>query len=194
MNHVTWDLCFWFLLARNNAEEALQKLNGAVIGKQSIRLSWGRNPANKQVNRLLTILKIQNVGDSAYPLMQNLLHHDSFNLDSDLGFQIKMTYELFYWTLLSFVIQAHLSFLFSFFVHWFDSQEQILVISGMEHTMGGRHMMDMGTLFNLKIPTCMLQHMGLILHMGTTNNKWVEGFWFPDKSDLVTGDGHYSIT
>ncbi|XXG86575.1 hypothetical protein AAC387_Pa11g1438 [Persea americana] len=33
---------------RNNAEEALQKLNGAVIGKQSIRLSWGRNPANKQ--------------------------------------------------------------------------------------------------------------------------------------------------
>ncbi|XWS24274.1 hypothetical protein CRYUN_Cryun28dG0086800 [Craigia yunnanensis] len=33
---------------RNNAEEALQKLNGAVIGKQTIRLSWGRNPANKQ--------------------------------------------------------------------------------------------------------------------------------------------------
>ncbi|KAJ6685919.1 POLYADENYLATE-BINDING PROTEIN RBP47C-RELATED [Salix purpurea] len=34
---------------RNNAEEALQKLNGTVIGKQSVRLSWGRNPANKQV-------------------------------------------------------------------------------------------------------------------------------------------------
>ncbi|KAJ6685920.1 TRNA SELENOCYSTEINE 1-ASSOCIATED PROTEIN 1-RELATED-RELATED [Salix purpurea] len=33
---------------RNNAEEALQKLNGTVIGKQSVRLSWGRNPANKQ--------------------------------------------------------------------------------------------------------------------------------------------------
>ncbi|XVE70015.1 hypothetical protein DITRI_Ditri10aG0037700 [Diplodiscus trichospermus] len=33
---------------RNNAEEALQKLNGAVIGKQTVRLSWGRNPANKQ--------------------------------------------------------------------------------------------------------------------------------------------------
>ncbi|XWS25661.1 hypothetical protein CRYUN_Cryun27aG0086700 [Craigia yunnanensis] len=33
---------------RNNAEEALQKLNGAVIGKQTLRLSWGRNPANKQ--------------------------------------------------------------------------------------------------------------------------------------------------
>ncbi|XP_004501589.1 polyadenylate-binding protein RBP47C'-like [Cicer arietinum] len=33
---------------RNNAEEALQKLNGATIGKQTVRLSWGRNPANKQ--------------------------------------------------------------------------------------------------------------------------------------------------
>uniref|UniRef100_A0A6N2NGS1 RRM domain-containing protein n=1 Tax=Salix viminalis TaxID=40686 RepID=A0A6N2NGS1_SALVM len=32
----------------NNAEEALQKLNGTVIGKQTVRLSWGRNPANKQ--------------------------------------------------------------------------------------------------------------------------------------------------
>jgi hypothetical protein len=27
----------------------LQKLNGTVIGKQTVRLSWGRNPANKQV-------------------------------------------------------------------------------------------------------------------------------------------------
>ncbi|XP_030923645.1 polyadenylate-binding protein RBP47C-like [Quercus lobata] len=35
-------------LYRNNAEEALQKLNGTVIGKQTVRLSWGRNPANKQ--------------------------------------------------------------------------------------------------------------------------------------------------
>jgi len=34
---------------RNNAEEALQKLNGTTIGKQMVRLSWGRNPANKQV-------------------------------------------------------------------------------------------------------------------------------------------------
>ncbi|KAB2083513.1 hypothetical protein E1A91_A05G278700v1 [Gossypium mustelinum] len=33
---------------RNNAEEALQKLNGMVIGKQTVRLSWGRSPANKQ--------------------------------------------------------------------------------------------------------------------------------------------------
>ncbi|KAL7606162.1 hypothetical protein Lser_V15G18910 [Lactuca serriola] len=34
---------------RNNAEEALQKLNGTAIGKQTVRLSWGRNPANKQL-------------------------------------------------------------------------------------------------------------------------------------------------
>jgi hypothetical protein len=36
-------------IGRDNAEEALQKLNGTVIGKQTVRLSWGRNPANKQV-------------------------------------------------------------------------------------------------------------------------------------------------
>ncbi|PKA56115.1 Polyadenylate-binding protein RBP47 [Apostasia shenzhenica] len=33
---------------RNNANMALQELNGTVIGKQMVRLSWGRNPANKQ--------------------------------------------------------------------------------------------------------------------------------------------------
>ncbi|KAK2997421.1 hypothetical protein RJ639_044592 [Escallonia herrerae] len=33
---------------RSNAEEALQKLNGTTIGKQTVRLSWGRNSANKQ--------------------------------------------------------------------------------------------------------------------------------------------------
>ncbi|XP_021767656.1 polyadenylate-binding protein RBP47C-like [Chenopodium quinoa] len=33
---------------RGHAEEALNKLNGSVIGKQTVRLSWGRNPANKQ--------------------------------------------------------------------------------------------------------------------------------------------------
>lgn len=33
---------------RKSAEEALEKLNGTVIGKQTVRLSWGRNPANKQ--------------------------------------------------------------------------------------------------------------------------------------------------
>ncbi|PSS31404.1 Polyadenylate-binding protein [Actinidia chinensis var. chinensis] len=34
---------------RNSAEEALQKLNGTAIGENTVRLSWGRNPANKQM-------------------------------------------------------------------------------------------------------------------------------------------------
>ncbi|KAI0507120.1 hypothetical protein KFK09_013238 [Dendrobium nobile] len=34
---------------RSNAESALQALNGTLIGKQTARLSWGRNPANKQL-------------------------------------------------------------------------------------------------------------------------------------------------
>lgn len=33
---------------RTNAEDAMQKLSGALIGKQTVRLSWGRNPGNKQ--------------------------------------------------------------------------------------------------------------------------------------------------
>ncbi|KAK1288799.1 Polyadenylate-binding protein RBP47 [Acorus calamus] len=35
-------------VTRNGAEEALQNLNGKTIGNQIVRLSWGRNPANKQ--------------------------------------------------------------------------------------------------------------------------------------------------
>ncbi|XP_047335192.1 polyadenylate-binding protein RBP47-like [Impatiens glandulifera] len=34
---------------RNNAEDALSQLNNSTIGKQTVRLSWGRNPANKQM-------------------------------------------------------------------------------------------------------------------------------------------------
>lgn len=37
------------VLYRKSAEDAMQELNGTVIGKQSVRLSWGRTPANKQV-------------------------------------------------------------------------------------------------------------------------------------------------
>ncbi|XP_057469323.1 polyadenylate-binding protein RBP47-like [Actinidia eriantha] len=33
---------------RSSAEEALQKLNGTTISESTVRLSWGRNPANKQ--------------------------------------------------------------------------------------------------------------------------------------------------
>ncbi|CAL5031757.1 unnamed protein product [Urochloa decumbens] len=35
-------------VSRTDAEEALQGLNGAVIGKQAVRLSWGRSPSHKQ--------------------------------------------------------------------------------------------------------------------------------------------------
>uniref|UniRef100_A0A0A0LKZ0 RRM domain-containing protein n=1 Tax=Cucumis sativus TaxID=3659 RepID=A0A0A0LKZ0_CUCSA len=31
-----------------NAEDAIQGLNGTVIGKQTVRLSWGRSTGNKQ--------------------------------------------------------------------------------------------------------------------------------------------------
>nr|KAJ8484274.1 hypothetical protein OPV22_016759 [Ensete ventricosum] len=33
---------------RANAEEALQMLNGTLLGGQNVRLSWGRSPTNKQ--------------------------------------------------------------------------------------------------------------------------------------------------
>ena len=33
---------------RASAEDALDKLNGAIIGMQTVRLSWGRNQGNKQ--------------------------------------------------------------------------------------------------------------------------------------------------
>lgn len=40
-------LCLWS--NRSCAEEALRMLNGTQLGGQNIRLSWGRNPSNKQV-------------------------------------------------------------------------------------------------------------------------------------------------
>jgi len=33
---------------RKSAEDAIESLNGTVIGKNTVRLSWGRSP-NKQV-------------------------------------------------------------------------------------------------------------------------------------------------
>jgi hypothetical protein len=45
---------FYLLIKKNyffraSAEEAIRVLNGSQLGGQSIRLSWGRSPANKQV-------------------------------------------------------------------------------------------------------------------------------------------------
>ncbi|MCE5166868.1 Polyadenylate-binding protein rbp47c', partial [Datura stramonium] len=39
-----------------DAEKALQKLNGTAIGKHTVRLSWGRNPANKQAKISIFLL------------------------------------------------------------------------------------------------------------------------------------------
>ncbi|KAM0843403.1 hypothetical protein ACQ4PT_057728 [Festuca glaucescens] len=36
-------------VSRASAEEAVQRLHGTLIGQQVVRLSWGRSPANKQV-------------------------------------------------------------------------------------------------------------------------------------------------
>lgn len=38
-----------YYVCRSNAEEAFQALNGTVIGTQTVRLAWGRTPANNQV-------------------------------------------------------------------------------------------------------------------------------------------------
>ncbi|KAE8727962.1 Polyadenylate-binding protein RBP47 [Hibiscus syriacus] len=46
--HVGKGCGFVQFASRNNAEEALQKLNGTIRGKQTVRVSWGGNPANKQ--------------------------------------------------------------------------------------------------------------------------------------------------
>jgi RNA recognition motif-containing protein len=43
---------------RPDAEEALQGLNGSTIGKQAVRLSWGRSPASKQVGTFDSFLKL----------------------------------------------------------------------------------------------------------------------------------------
>ena len=69
-------------LYRNNAEEALQKLNGTVIGKQTVRLSWGRNPANKQVHG-----RISPPTPSPFPPKgKKKWHHHSIFTASTFGF------------------------------------------------------------------------------------------------------------
>lgn len=37
------------LICRKDAENAMNMLNATVIGKQTVRLSWGRSQGNKQV-------------------------------------------------------------------------------------------------------------------------------------------------
>ncbi|KAI7734931.1 hypothetical protein M8C21_010367 [Ambrosia artemisiifolia] len=35
--------------SRSSAEDAIQNMHGTVIGKQTVRISWGKTPANRQV-------------------------------------------------------------------------------------------------------------------------------------------------
>ncbi|XP_015689340.2 polyadenylate-binding protein RBP47C'-like isoform X2 [Oryza brachyantha] len=50
---------------RPDAEEALQGLNGSTIGKQAVRLSWGRSPASKQKG--VSLLLKSGVNCSSFP-------------------------------------------------------------------------------------------------------------------------------
>lgn len=43
-------ICDAVYLHRTSAEESIQRMQGAVIGQQVVRLSWGRSPTAKQVN------------------------------------------------------------------------------------------------------------------------------------------------
>lgn len=40
-------------LYRSSAEEAIQRMQGAVVGQQIVRVSWGRSPTAKQVKIIL---------------------------------------------------------------------------------------------------------------------------------------------
>lgn len=40
-------------ICRASAEEAIQRMQGAMIGQQVVRLSWGRSPTAKQVSPCL---------------------------------------------------------------------------------------------------------------------------------------------
>lgn len=41
--------CCHFCLYRASAEEAIQRMQGKMIGQQVVRISWGRSPTAKQV-------------------------------------------------------------------------------------------------------------------------------------------------
>lgn len=43
---------------RSCAEEALNRLNGSQLGGQSVRLSWGRTPSNRQVYTSKTLIMV----------------------------------------------------------------------------------------------------------------------------------------
>ncbi|KAM7479207.1 hypothetical protein LguiA_027420 [Lonicera macranthoides] len=56
---------------RSSAEEAISQLNGSVIGKQTVRLSWGRNPGNKQNGNYYGKQAYSGGGGYGYAMAQN---------------------------------------------------------------------------------------------------------------------------
>lgn len=66
---------YWFHFCpyRASAEEAIQRMQGMMIGQQVVRISWGRSPTAKQVIALLDDLSIYNASLSS-TIMMFLLH------------------------------------------------------------------------------------------------------------------------
>ncbi|KAL0314815.1 UNVERIFIED_CONTAM: Polyadenylate-binding protein RBP47C' [Sesamum angustifolium] len=69
---------------RNNAEAALQRLSGTTIGKQIVRLSWGRSLANKQAIPHFSQEKICSL---VYKLLLVFIVCCTFQLRADYGHQ-----------------------------------------------------------------------------------------------------------
>lgn len=118
---------------RKNAEDAMQSLNGAVIGKQTVRLSWGRSPASKQVI-LLNIVRVFFIGWIISWLV------DISQYDSICILQIPPTPNSL--SLSSFSSGTEI---YSFFFLTLGSGE-ITVTSGMGHIMEAKAMVGMDML------------------------------------------------
>ena len=119
---------------RKNAEDAMQSLNGAVIGKQTVRLSWGRSPASKQVI-LLNIVRVFFIGWIISWLV------DISQYDSICILQIPPTPNS--------LSLSCLSLLEPKFIHFFFltlGSGEITVTSGMGHIMEAKAMVGMDML------------------------------------------------
>ncbi|KAG0480100.1 hypothetical protein HPP92_010958 [Vanilla planifolia] len=83
----------------NNAEVALQALNGTIIGKQTAELSWGRNPAttkqsyhhinnecsieNNEIKERIS-LKLHLIQEGVYNVLNSNINNENFDLDKKL--------------------------------------------------------------------------------------------------------------
>lgn len=65
-------LFFLSSICRTSAEVSIEQLNGTAIGKQTVRLSWGRNPGNKQVVSVDLLINFEYTSST---LINNLMAH-----------------------------------------------------------------------------------------------------------------------